>query len=344
MRMFYKICLIMIFAALVNLSAFAQTEREKGIRFYKEGKNKEAIAVLEKESKKAKTDAETWNALGLAYFKEESTKKAIKAFEEAVDLNQANAVYHTNLAYAYLQIGKSDAAQTESTKAIALNPKNALAYYVRGVANVYEGDNGEAIADADQAIKINSDYSMAYVLKSDALFYQFGNHVGGGAKPVEHIELLQQAKEALENCLKNCRNNSQVELQQERLETLNVFHKYFSKNRDAMLNAIAEDKPLPVQPNQPPPDPSVTPMKIFVKPQPLYPGGARDRGIEGKVTLIALFSETGKITHALILRGIGGGLNEAALRAAYAIKFEPAKKNGKPYSQIKTITYTFDIY
>ena len=62
------------------------------------------------------------------------------------------------------------------------------------------------------------------------------------------------------------------------------------------------------------------------------------------MVLAILFSETGRITHALILKGLGGGLNEAALRAAYGIKFEPAKKDGKPFSQIKIVTYSFAIY
>lgn len=344
MKIFCKISLALIFTVSLTYSLFAQTEREKAIKLYEAGKNKEAIAILEKESKKAKNDAETWNTLGLAYFKDESTKKAIKAFEKAISFNQQNASYRTNLAYAYLQIGKSDAAQAESTKAIAINPKNALAYYLRGVANVYEGDNKEAIDDAERAIGINPNYSLAYVLKSDALLYQFGTQVGGGAKPIDEIELLQQAKEILENCLKNCRNNSQSELQQKRLDTLDVFHKYFSKNRDAMLSAIAEGKLPPVQANQSLPDPSITPMKLLTRPQPRYPSSAREKGIEGTVALAALFSETGKITHALILKGVGGGLNEAALQAAYAIKFEPAKKDGKPFSQIKIITYSFDVY
>ncbi len=299
--------------------------------------------MLEKATKQSKTDAEAWNALGLAYFKEETLKKAVKAFEKAVSFDQQNATYHTNLAYAYLQSGKSDKAQSESNKAIEINPKIALAYYVRGVANVYESDYNEALRDADRVIEINPDYSAAYILKSDALLYQFSNRVGSGAKPIDKIDLLQRARDVLETCLKNCRNNSQIGLQKERLDTLTVFHNYFSKNRDALLAVIAEN-PTAATISQTPPDPSVTPLKILTKPQPRYTDKARQELITGTITLAILFSESGRITQAIVLKGLGGGLNEAALRAAYGITFEPSKKDGKPLSQIKIVSYTFSIY
>lgn len=128
MKTLYKTALSLILLTLTSNLAFAQTEREKGIRLYQEGRNKEAVAVLEKASRQAKPDAETWNALGLAYIKEDALKKAIKAFEKAVSLNQQNATFHTNLAYAYLQNNKPNKAQEESSKAIGIDPKSALAY------------------------------------------------------------------------------------------------------------------------------------------------------------------------------------------------------------------------
>ena len=342
MKTLYKITLSLVFVFLNSNHAFSQTEREKGIKLYNEGKNKEAVAVLEKAAKQSKTDAETWNALGLAYAKEDALKKAVKAFEKAVDINRQSATYHTNLAYAYLQTGKSDKAQAESSKAVGIDPKMALAYYVRGAANVYEGDNEEALLDADKAIAINPNYSLAYVLKSDALLYKFGNRVGGGSKPIDEVNLLQQAKDVLETCLKNCRNNLQIELQTKRLETLTVFHKYFSKNRDAVLNAVSEGKLIkPIA--QTPLDSNITPTKILTKPQPAYTDKARGENISGIITMAVFFADSGRVTHALILKGLGGGLNEAALKAAYGIIFEPAKKDGKPFSQIKMIQYGFRI-
>ena len=60
--------------------------------------------------------------------------------------------------------------------------------------------------------------------------------------------------------------------------------------------------------------------------------------------MAVFFSESGRVTHTLILKGLGGGLNENAVKAARQIKFEPATKDGKPFSQIKILEYSFAIY
>ncbi len=333
---------LVLISGLFN-SASAQTEREKGVKLYQEGKNKEAVAVLERASKQTKTDAETWNALGLAYARTQEMKKAVKSFEKAVSFDQQNAVYHTNLAYAYLQGNQFNKAQSESNKAIAINPKTMLAYYVRGTANIYEGNYDEAIRDADRAIAINPNYSLAYTLKSDTLLHQFGNQVGKGSKPIEKIELLQKAEDVLNVCLKTCTDNSQAGVQQKQIETLKVFREYFSKNPDALARLV-DDQPAAVTVAPKLPEPGVTPLKILAKSPPRYTDKARSENISGTITMAVFFADTGQITHAIILKGLGGGLNENALQAAYSIKFEPAKKDGKPFSQVKTITYSFTIY
>ena len=266
--------------------AFAQTEREKAIELYDKGKNKEAVAALEKASnrKETKTDADVWNFLGLAYTKDEAYKKAVKAFEKAVGINPQNAIYQTNLAYVYLLNNKFDKAQEASTKSIGLDPQNAVAYYIRGAVSIWEGDFDDAIADADKAIAANPNYSQAYILKSDILLSHFGRRVGSDSKPIDEINLLQKSKDILETCLKNCQNNSQAGIQQDRLETLTLFYNYFSKNKNVTLNQASD-----ASSNQtgsvslPPPDPSITPLKILKKTLPAYTDNARKNGIEGTI-------------------------------------------------------------
>ena len=344
MKVLYKILLISTVVFLSAHFAFAQTEREKGIELYQQGKNKEAISVLEKASKQNKTDARVWNFLGLAYTKQENLKKAIKAFEKSVEFDVNNSTYHTNLAYALFLNNKLNNAQSESTKAIELDPQNALAFYIRGMANLWEGNYDDAIGNADKAIAVNSDYSLAYILKSDALLSTFGKKVGGGSKPSDEANLLLQSKDALETCLKNCQNNSNVKLQQERLETLTVFYNYFNKNRDAALNDTAAVSSNQTVAAPTLPDPSITPLKIISKKPVVYTDNARRNGIQGVIRMAVFFSESGRVTHTLILKGLSGDLNENAVRAARQIKFQPAMKDGKPISQIKIVEYSFNIY
>jgi TonB family protein len=80
------------------------------------------------------------------------------------------------------------------------------------------------------------------------------------------------------------------------------------------------------------------------RPEPLYTPEARDAGIEGVIRLRMVLSDSGKVTNIAVMRGLPGGLNEQAIKAARKIKFKPAIKDGKKVSQYVTIDYNFTIY
>ena len=56
----------------------------------------------------------------------------------------------------------------------------------------------------------------------------------------------------------------------------------------------------------------------------------RRAGIEGKVYVLAYVNEEGTVTKTEILKGIGGGCDEAAEYAVKHTKFSPGKQRGKP--------------
>ncbi|MFY9556923.1 MAG: TonB family protein, partial [Blastocatellia bacterium] len=72
---------------------------------------------------------------------------------------------------------------------------------------------------------------------------------------------------------------------------------------------------------------------LLNEPRPLYSEEARQRKIQGVVRIRLLVDETGAVKEVVILRGLPGGLNEQAIRAAYQMRFRPAMKDGKtvPY-------------
>lgn len=334
MKTLYKITLLFTFVLLLSDFTFAQTEREQGIELYKQGKNKEAVTMLERTSKQKefKEDADVWNYLGLAHVKENNYKKAIKALEKAVNFNPQSSTFRTNLAYSYFLNNKLNKARDESDKAIALDLRNADAYYLRASVNNLEAKYDEAIVDADKTININPDYSLAYILKSDALLSSLFKN---GSNSADRLNLLEQSKNALEMCLKNCRKNANTQIQQERLEAVNAFYNYYSRRKDADLT-------VPFVPSTP--DPNITPLVILSKRPAAYTDKARENGVSGTVSLMVLFSSTGQVKHILVVNDLGYGLTENAVRAARQIKFEPAKENGKPISQVKMIQYSFTIY
>lgn len=62
-----------------------------------------------------------------------------------------------------------------------------------------------------------------------------------------------------------------------------------------------------------------------------YPEKARKAGIEGTVSVQFIVDKEGNVENPQILRGVGGGLDEEALRVVKQAKFKPGKdKNGNP--------------
>lgn len=81
--------------------------------------------------------------------------------------------------------------------------------------------------------------------------------------------------------------------------------------------------------------------KLVHLPQPGYTEAARAAGIEGKVRISITVDETGQVTDVKVLQSLGHGLDEAALAAARAARFEAAVRCGKPSSSTFTISMRF---
>jgi protein TonB len=62
-----------------------------------------------------------------------------------------------------------------------------------------------------------------------------------------------------------------------------------------------------------------------------YPELAKEKGIEGRVFVNFIIEKDGSISNVKILRGIGGGCEEAAVEMIKNMpKWKPAKQRGKP--------------
>ena len=62
-----------------------------------------------------------------------------------------------------------------------------------------------------------------------------------------------------------------------------------------------------------------------------YPTMARESGIQGKVFVTFVVEKDGSITDVKVLRGIGGGCDEEAVRVIKNMpKWKPGKQRGKP--------------
>ena len=89
--------------------------------------------------------------------------------------------------------------------------------------------------------------------------------------------------------------------------------------------------------------PRMTPAEIVSKPTPVYTEEARKQRIEGEVLLQVVFEASGQIRVLKVIRGLGHGLDEAAIRAAEQIRFKPALRDGQPADSTAVLHIVFQL-
>jgi len=89
--------------------------------------------------------------------------------------------------------------------------------------------------------------------------------------------------------------------------------------------------------------PATTPVEITFKPNPVYTQEARDLKLEGEVLLEVSFSAAGTLHVNKVVRGMGHGLDEAAIAAANKIRFKPALRYGQPVDSTAVVHVTFQL-
>lgn len=94
----------------------------------------------------------------------------------------------------------------------------------------------------------------------------------------------------------------------------------------------------------------VLPMKADQRPEIIY----RERGkytelaranrVQGKVILSLVYTRNGEIADIRVIEGLPDGLTLSAIKAAQAIRFNPATKDGKPVNVRGNVEYNFTLY
>lgn len=82
---------------------------------------------------------------------------------------------------------------------------------------------------------------------------------------------------------------------------------------------------------------------ITYKQKPLYTEDARRDKIQGQVILSVILREDGTITDIRVVRGLGYGLDEEAIRAASKIKFIPGTKDGQRVNVKVRLEFAFQL-
>ena len=87
----------------------------------------------------------------------------------------------------------------------------------------------------------------------------------------------------------------------------------------------------------------LVPASITSKPTPVYTEEARKLHVEGEVLVRVVLTASGQVRVLQIVRGLGHGLDDAAIRAAEGIRFIPAQREGQAVDSNATLHIVFQL-
>jgi TonB family protein len=89
--------------------------------------------------------------------------------------------------------------------------------------------------------------------------------------------------------------------------------------------------------------PATIPVEITYKPLPVYTEEARTLKLEGEVLLEVMFTANGTLHVNRVVKGLGHGLDEAAIAAANKMRFKPALRMGQAVDSTAIVHVTFQM-
>jgi TonB family protein len=316
------------------LIASAQSDRDSGIALFKQGNYKKAIPIL-KRSAKSDTEGLASYYLGMAYLQQGKLKEASAALERSVEMRPAVAGYKVALGYAYLRRGDRRTRQIVQ-EALKLEPKNPEAHLVLASYSLYLGAYESAYESASKALETNPKLALAYRVRSEALIASFTLMAGAIVRPKgAKNALLFEATEDMQKYVDLAPAGDDTTYYRAYLDSLKFFSDYYRRREEKFLGAGGVTLP---------PAGNSTPYKVTYQPKATYTDQARSANVQGSIRLLIGLGADGKVGHILVLKPLGYGLDQQAVKAARAIKFEPATENGKPVASVITREYTFSIY
>lgn len=145
-----------------------------------------------------------------------------------------------------------------------------------------------------------------------------------------------------------------TEVENDDIEDLDVEVEFEPDDVEIVIDIPEEDEPTVEKVEEPAfylaPEVQATPeggIKAFLQyigKEIEYPRQAKRMGVQGKVFLQFIVDKKGNITDIKVLRGIGAGCDEEAVRVLKAApQWKPAKQRGRPVKQKMTFPINFQL-
>jgi TonB family protein len=324
-------CLFAHPLAQAQPQASYQDEIQSGVGYYRAGNDAEAITTLNAALKKQKDSADGWHFLGLAQSRAGADKRARKSFEKAVALRPDYLLSRTSLASTLLTQNDLAGAEREAKYALTLDAKSPDAHVILGNLRLRADAPAEALRESETALRLNPDFPLGHLLKSQALLNLFAQmelrriKEGVDSPAAKRAELLGNAAESLAAYLRFNLKPEETQLWQGQLEALRYFADRVKQPDESNTNRLGETLRL----------------KVLHREKLRYTEEAKVAGVRGMVKFLCVFSEEGKIKHLMILQSLSHGLTEQAVKTAQAVRFVPAKLDGRPVPIVGLLEYGF---
>ncbi|HEV2799572.1 MAG TPA: tetratricopeptide repeat protein [Pyrinomonadaceae bacterium] len=317
-------------AAAATSSSAPQSDTARGLALYKQGKHKEAIAVLRAVVKQTPADDAAWHSLGQALHGAGDKGDAVKAYEKAVKLRPDNVLYRTSWALALITAGKTANARKEAEAALKLDARNSVAHYIIGLASLASASFDEAAREADAVIKLEPNFAAAHLLKGDALIDSFAQKYAalpsdGKSARTTLYPLLDQAAQSIENYLRLNPNDAEAELRRAQVAALRAF------------TGTQTDPARPVYREED----TDTPVRITDY---ALPTGIARTISSGRVMMLVTLDADGTVKSVVPLRASDPRLVRPYREAMHKMKFVAAQKGGRAVSQIRLMDLSFGTF
>ncbi len=284
----------------------AERHYKRGQKLYRAGQTEQAIEELYNALSVREIYYEAQLLLGRSLIEARRYREAAATLREIEPTERGSAEVHKLLGRVHYETNKLREAARNLRYAIdySRRPDYEL-HYLLGLVKLRQGDAGGAIDEATRVEKLKPRFAPARKLLSDAYFMK-GDY--------------RQSEKALTRYLTSVRDlKDETDI----------------KERIKAMESLGRAKP----------EKSV--QKLIIRPQiynlphPGYTVEALRYKVEGSVQLEVLFGSDGTIQHVLLVRELGFGLDEQALKAARGIEFKPGEVEGRPVSMWMGVDFGF---
>ncbi len=193
------------------------------------------------------------------------------------------------------------------------------------ILSVYNKDKNMRNKEFDSRIFIDKNGMLSKIIIIDAINKTTDNKI------IKMIESWKIEPALRENSPVNFKGKFALNIRGEHTDLIfEKNHTAFKTNKSVYFVAV-EQMPSPIGG-----------LKAIQK-KIVYPGSAKDEGIEGRVYIHAFINEKGTVDRAKVLKGIGGGCDQAALKAVEETKFTPGRQRGKTVKTQVSIPIIFKL-